>query len=105
MTDVSARKRQLVKRQSELDARLHEIDDSLDEMPSKDWEDRASEREDDEVLEQVGLSGQKELQMISAALARIEAGTYGYCTQCGAQIREDRLDLMPSTPFCRNCAI
>ncbi len=104
MTDIPARKRQLLERQSELDARLHQIDDSLDETPSQDWEDRATEREGDEVLEQMGLSGQKELQMIEASLARIEAGTYGICTKCGADIREDRLDLMPYTPFCRHCA-
>src|SRR2546428_543349 len=32
---------------------------------------------------------------ISAALARIEAGTYGQCENCGLDIAPDRLDAVP----------
>jgi RNA polymerase-binding transcription factor DksA len=45
-----------------------------------------------------------ELRQISAALQRIEVGEYGTCTKCGAEIGEERLDLLPHTPFCRRCA-
>jgi len=31
-------------------------------------------------------------------------GEYGYCTVCGEKISEERLDLLPATPFCRNHA-
>ncbi|MCB1419359.1 MAG: TraR/DksA C4-type zinc finger protein, partial [Notoacmeibacter sp.] len=44
------------------------------------------------------------LKRIDAALDRIEAGTYGVCAKCGEDITEERLDLLPATPFCRNCA-
>jgi RNA polymerase-binding transcription factor DksA len=56
------------------------------------------------VLEDLGQSAQTELRMIDAAMARIEEGEYGYCTKCGDKIAEDRLDLLPATPFCANCA-
>ena len=39
-----------------------------------------------------------------AALGRIESGDYGFCAKCGGEIGEDRLDVVPFTPFCRNCA-
>jgi RNA polymerase-binding transcription factor DksA len=40
---------------------------------------------------------------IDAALARIEAGTYGSCTQCGAAIPEERLELRPFAGRCVAC--
>ena len=64
----------------------------------------AVEREDDEVLEGMGLSAQSEIRAIEAALERVASGDYGYCTKCGTKIAEDRLDVVPYTPFCRNCA-
>ncbi len=104
MANIETRKSQLEARLGELKDRLLNIEDVLDDQPSKDVEDRASEREDDEVLEKLGLSGQKEIQMIEAALRRVETGTYGDCAKCGDTIAEERLDLLPYTPLCRNCA-
>ena len=91
-------------RLAELDTRLHEIDDELDSHQSKDWEELATEREEDEVLEGMGASGQAEIAQIKAALDRMEAGEYGYCVRCGEEIAEARLDLVPQTPFCASCA-
>ncbi|MFJ4284270.1 TraR/DksA family transcriptional regulator [Paenarthrobacter nicotinovorans] len=40
------------------------------------------------------------LEQIDAALARIEAGTYGHCEICGIDIPEGRLEARPWTPYC-----
>ncbi len=40
---------------------------------------------------------------IDAALAQIEAGTYGMCTQCGRQIPEERLEVRPFASRCVAC--
>lgn len=104
MTTIDARKAQLDIRLADLRARLVEIDAELDSHNSQDWEDLATERESDEVLEGMGLSGQQEIRMIEAALARIAEGDYGFCTKCGAEISAERLDVLPYTPFCRSCA-
>ncbi len=45
-----------------------------------------------------------ELVRISAALKRVEAGTYGECLQCGEMIPVARLEFNPSTPLCIQCA-
>ncbi|MCR9152113.1 MAG: TraR/DksA C4-type zinc finger protein [Rhodobacteraceae bacterium] len=104
MTTVADRKAQLEARRDDLNRRMQEIDAELDSHDSKDWEELATERETDEVLEDLGLSAQQELRMIDAALGRIEAGEYGFCVTCGAEISQERLDVVPATPFCRTCA-
>lgn len=104
MANVAKYRPILEARLAELGARLHEIDDELDSHSSPDWDDMAVEREEDEVLEQMGTSGQVEIAQIKAALDRMDEGEYGFCVQCGAEIAEERLDLLPQTPFCASCA-
>jgi RNA polymerase-binding transcription factor DksA len=104
MRDFSEFKTMLETRLGELDARVHKIEDRLDDPVSKDWEDQAVEREDFEVLEDLGKSGMKEMEMIRAALGRIEDGSYGECAKCGDDISDERLRAVPTAVFCRNCA-
>ena len=44
-----------------------------------------------------------ELALIDAALARIEAGTYGECTDCGIDIPAQRLQASPEVSRCIPC--
>lgn len=44
-----------------------------------------------------------ELDAIAAALQRIEAGVYGVCIDCGADIPDARLHAAPETPRCIVC--
>lgn len=104
MTTVEDRKLGLEARLKELDERIHDIEDELESHNSRDWEELAVEREEDEVLEGMGLSAQAEMAMIRAALTRIDEGEYGHCTKCGTEISQERLDVLPYTPFCRKCA-
>ncbi len=41
---------------------------------------------------------------IDAALARIEAGSYGRCDRCGRPIAPGRLEARPAAPACIGCA-
>lgn len=105
MTKSTAdRKAQLEARKADLIGRMVTIEAELDSHHNSDWEELATEREGDEVLEGIGNSAQSELRMIEAALLRIEDGDYGDCAKCGATIGEERLDVLPFTPFCRDCA-
>lgn len=103
-TPLSARKAALEKRLVELGARLEAIEEELDSHQNRDWEELATEREGDEVLEATGNAGKAEITQIRAALRRIADGTYGDCVRCGDTIASARLDLLPWTPLCRNCA-
>jgi RNA polymerase-binding transcription factor DksA len=44
------------------------------------------------------------MRQIKAALQRLVTGEYGFCVKCGAEIGDDRLNLLPHTPHCRACA-
>ena len=44
-----------------------------------------------------------ELSMVDAALRRIEAGTYGHCIDCGAEIPAARLHAAPEASRCIAC--
>jgi len=44
------------------------------------------------------------LEQVEAALERIEAGTYGACQQCGRTIGAQRLQAVPYTTDCIDCA-
>jgi RNA polymerase-binding transcription factor DksA len=104
MTDLQGRMAQLEARRAELVARMAGIEASLHDYETRDWEELATEREDDEMLETLGNSGAREVRQIDAALARLRAGDYGACTRCSAEIPDARLDLLPATPFCSSCA-
>jgi RNA polymerase-binding transcription factor DksA len=103
-TPLAERKAILEKRQAELGARLEAIEVELDSHHDPDWEELAVQREGDEVLEATGTAGQVEIAQIQAALQRIADETYGTCVRCGEAIAESRLDVLPWTPLCRNCA-
>ena len=44
------------------------------------------------------------LDLIEAALERIEEGEYGSCAECGGTVPKTRLNAIPYTPFCVKCA-
>jgi len=104
MKTTTEREKQLLARKAELNAHLHIIEDALDETPDKDVEERAVEREADEVLEGLGNAELLELRGIEAALVRITEGEYGFCVDCGDEISQERLDVLPATPKCRTHA-
>ncbi|HET8873515.1 MAG TPA: TraR/DksA C4-type zinc finger protein [Gaiellaceae bacterium] len=65
--------------------------------------DTATETVDREIDYTLEAHDERLLQAIDAALARIEAGTYGFCVNCGASIAPERLEAMPWTTLCIEC--
>ncbi len=104
MTDLELRAEELRETLRVLEDRMLRIRDDLLELADPDVEERAVEREGDEVLEELGQSTKAQLRMIRAAVARIASGDYGICTHCGNTIAEARLEALPWTPYCRDCA-
>jgi RNA polymerase-binding transcription factor DksA len=102
--DTSAYEKILRDRQRELNKRLRKIEDDFEQPVNPDNEDRAVERSNDEVLDELGELGQEELKAVDAALVRIADGTFGICVKCGKPISPERLAVLPYTPFCQECA-
>ena len=40
---------------------------------------------------------------VDGALAKIEDGSYGTCSECGKEIGSDRLQYRPASQFCVDC--
>lgn len=104
MPDLGAVRTQLEARLADLLAEAKEIDAELSEPHSRDWEERATESEGDEVLEGLGHAALAEARRIHAALTRIDEGTYGICVSCGEPVGEKRLEAVPHAPLCIDCA-
>jgi RNA polymerase-binding transcription factor DksA len=104
LKSLEDRRAELEARRLELVHRLRRIEHDLDQPVSATFSEQAQEREDEEVLEDLGHAGKQEIRMIDAAFGRIESGEYGICIRCGEAIAEARLDLVPHAPLCRNCA-
>ncbi len=102
--DVSKFEIRLRDRLRDLNARLSGVEAELEQPANADSEERASEREGDEVLESLGNAGLQEIRMIQAALGRIADGTFGDCVACGEPISEERLNAVPHAARCKRCA-
>lgn len=71
---------------------------------SADSQDRATERENDEVLDSLAATTRVEISQTRHALYRIQDGTYGLCESCSQPIKASRLRAVPETTQCSNCA-
>jgi len=89
---------------AQLEERLGHVTKDMSSSHSADSAEQAVERENDEVLEAIGQEAQTTIQHIRAALARIDAGTYGVCARCGEAIKPARLEALPETVYCVSCA-
>ncbi len=104
MNDI---KQELLKKRDELVQRLNDITRDVrheDNPLSGDWEEQAVQREHDEVIDALGNEARRELEQIKQALVRIENGDYSYCSDCGEEIQKARLELLPYTSLCVQCA-
>ena len=89
---------------ADLESRLAGVKKDITKTLSSDFAEQATERENDDVLEEIARETQVSIQQLKAALQRIEDGSYGSCAKCGEDISEGRLDAIPETTLCVNCA-
>ncbi len=104
MIDHQAAREKLEARREKLVARTGKIESDLRSMRHPDSEERATETANDEVLEGLEEAETAELARVRRALARLDAGTYGQCEECGGPIPAARLAAVPETPHCVGCA-
>lgn len=97
----------LQQRQAELRGRMARITTDLGRATdplSVDAADRAVQMENDDVLNEIGLSAESELSRIEKAITRMADGRYGICEKCGASIEAARLQVVPFAAVCAECA-
>lgn len=87
-----------------LEDRLNDVKKDVAKPHSTDSSEQAQERENDEVLEEIGRETENAIAAINTALAKIRNGTYGACSVCGGAIAQERLEAIPETVSCVSCA-
>lgn len=90
----------LRKRLSRYEAHQHRKDGALE----KDFEEQAIQTQNDEVVDSLESETRVELRQIERALERIAEGIGDECERCGEDIDPRRLQVLPSTTLCVNCA-
>jgi DnaK suppressor protein len=81
---------------------IHElVENEGEEFP--DPTDRATAEEERRFTLSIADRDRRLLEKINAALQRLDAGTFGRCTACGAAIPQDRLRARPMTDLCVAC--
>ena len=98
------RKAALKQKLADLEDRLAGVTKDITKTLSSDFAEQATERENDDVLEEIARETRTSIHHLKAALQRIDEGTYGICASCGEDISHGRLDALPETTLCVNCA-
>jgi DnaK suppressor protein len=99
-------KKILLSRKAELKDSISSIKESSRPVDLNDPIGRLS-RMDAIQQQQMALNAKKQLelnlQLVDAALERLEKGEYGYCLQCEEEIDQKRLLAKPEAAFCTRC--
>jgi DnaK suppressor protein len=99
-------RQQLLALQQQLLHRIFDMEESMRTMDAdRDIErmDRIQEEAAEVTLTALDEQGRREMEAIQAALARIDAGTYGICETCGETISAARLTARPTARRCVAC--
>ena len=99
---LEAEKKTVMARMSELNAQDPFSDPNrLNDNAASDSE--ANEESSHDRFTALVSELQLKVDQIDAALFRIADGSYGYCTNCKAQIDADRLSILPTAQLCLSC--
>jgi RNA polymerase-binding protein DksA len=99
-------RQRLLTMQQEIERRIFEMETDMQAMDAdRDIErtDRIQEEATETALTALDEQGRRQVEDIQAALARIEAGTYGDCLTCGEAISPARLEALPMAQRCVAC--
>src|SRR6516164_8656985 len=94
----------LTTRLSELRTHHAKVDRELKKPLPADFEEQATELENQEALEVIEKTEATEIHQIEATLKRISEGTYGSCAKCGRPIDPRRLKALPTAATCVPCS-
>ncbi len=104
MTEYAEIAEALRARLAELTGNVAEIDSELRALLPADFEEQATDLENQDALRGIEELKLQEIRQIGAALKRIAEGGYGECAQCGGMIDPKRLRALPTATRCIACA-
>ncbi len=104
--DLEKIRQSLVQKREEL---IKAIEDNAKESKAEkagveDTADEVTAELSRETMYKLSQAEKETLFLIDLALKKIEAGTYGYCEECGEPIGEKRLEAIPWVRLCIECS-
>ena len=84
-------------------AKTRSAEEETTEESTQDIADKAVSSYTREFLYSLTDGERHTLLRIDDALLRIDAGTYGFCVNCGTAMTEKRLNAVPWAPYCLDC--
>jgi DnaK suppressor protein len=111
--DIAEIKKRLLRERAQLlhdiEVKAHQVAEDGDDLDPErggvgnHMADDANQTFEQETMLTLERSVRRHLDQVNAALARIEAGTYGICANCGKPINPARLEARPSSVLCIEC--
>jgi RNA polymerase-binding protein DksA len=87
----------------QLRASVRPADERREGSPFGKREEEATEAADLETRLEMERRIRDQLAAVEHALAKFEAGTYGFCDGCGKPINPERLEALPQASLCLEC--
>lgn len=111
--DVEQMKKRLLDERTQLlrdlEVKEHQVAEDGDDLDPErggvgnHMADDANETSEQETMLTLEQGIRRQLDLVNAALERIEEGTYGICANCGKPINPARLEARPSSVLCIQC--
>jgi DnaK suppressor protein len=103
---ISNIKEQLLKRRREILEQREKNIDSWNKLhePEVELEEQAAKENISRTHEQLERQEKEEIEQIDAALGKLETSGFGICESCGEKISDRRLEALPWTSLCIDCA-
>lgn len=76
---------------------------AISETVGGDEGEEAAAASNRDFLSVQGSSRREQLILVKDALARLDAGKFGICEECGQTVNLKRLEAVPWTRYCRDC--
>ena len=104
MIDEDEVRNRLIAKQSELQRRITGTQATERSEVAEGDNDNAQLWEVSDIRDDLDDQAAHELEQVNQALARLNAGEYGECIECGEPISEARLRALPYATLCIQCA-
>ena len=104
MIDEDEARKSLLAKRAELAQRVGATQATERQEVAEGENDNAQLWEVSDIRDDLDSQAATELDQVNQALARLDAGEYGLCTECDEPIGEARLKALPYATLCIQCA-
>ncbi|HOK41370.1 MAG TPA: TraR/DksA C4-type zinc finger protein [bacterium] len=106
--EIQKLKKKLEEEKKEIIETLKKLENELEEVKSSVPSEQIEQAAYTENLKYLNTQidrDKKKLEAINETIKRIDKNEFGRCVKCGVKIKDDRLKTLPTTLYCRKCAV